>query len=81
VVAVALVNTEEEALRLTNMPVVLLKLSIVPDAEVRSVIVALVIVVVANVEVPRTTPLPVVVELPFTSTLKFELATQAEPFQ
>ena len=54
---------------------------IVPEAEVRSLIVPLVIVVVARVEVPITIERPEVVELPFASTRKLEFFVQAEPFQ
>ena len=62
-VDVALVNTEDEATRFAMVAVVLLRVLIVPEADVRSLIVALVIVVVANVEFPVTTKVFVVVEL------------------
>jgi hypothetical protein len=51
-VAVALVNTDDEPLRLANVPVVLVRVVIVLDDEVKSLIVALVMVVVARVTVP-----------------------------
>ena len=47
-------------MRLVNVPVVLLRFAIVPDADVRSAIVALVIVVVARVEFPVAVNVPVV---------------------
>ena len=54
---------------------------IVVLAEVKSAIVALVMVVVASVEVPRTVKRPDVVALPLTSTKKLRFSTHALPFQ
>jgi hypothetical protein len=53
-VAVAEVNTDDEPLRLANVPVVPVRVVIVEEGEVKSVIVALVIVVVASVVTPVT---------------------------
>ena len=80
-VEVLLVVDELVAKKLVVVLFVEFRFEIVPEADVRSVIVALVIVVVASVEVPRTIERPEVVALPFASTAKFELAVQALPFQ
>jgi hypothetical protein len=61
-VLVALVNTDDEPLRVENVPVVLLSVVIVEEDEVKSVIVALVIVVVARVTVPVAVRAPAVSE-------------------
>ena len=60
---------------------VALKLVIVPDADVRSVMFALVIVVVASVVVPITAKRPEVVAFPCASTRKLRFSVQALPFQ
>ena len=67
--------------RLVAVAFVVLKLVIVPEAEVRSVIFAREIVVVDKMELPNTVRLPDVLALPAALTKKLRFSTQVDPFQ
>ena len=80
-VDVALVVEAFVAKKLVVVLFVEFRFAIVPDATVRSVIVAFVIVVVARVVVPITAKRPDVVAFPCPSTTKLRFSVQAFPFQ